>query len=306
MYGQSSRPQADHPSRPIFPQFPFFIPDARWFRGGGSTQNAKWKSEIPGAFTLIELLVVIAIISILASMMLPVLSRAKLTAQSIRCTSNHQQLQLAWQMYAEDHEDRLVPNWAIYPNWSGEYRDGYSTTNAWVVGSAVQSDSTEGIRAGGLWDYTRSESLYRCPSDRSLWPYGARHGPRPFNVALNAGMNGGNNGLNGRALHPLIVEKQAAIGRPSFRFTFMDEEAASMTSGAFFVDPDQTNHWLMVPGARDRGSGANAAFSDGHVSTHRWRYQERTRPAPYTSIKNEADRADLAWIQSVSASAEDP
>src|SRR5262245_920427 len=62
----------------------------------------------PGGFTLIELLVVIAIIGILAALLLPSLTKGKLRAQGLQCLSNHRQLALAWRMYADDNNDRLV------------------------------------------------------------------------------------------------------------------------------------------------------------------------------------------------------
>ena len=67
------------------------------------------------AFSLVELLVVIAIVSILASRLLPVLTRAKVSADGIRCKNNLRQLALALQMYVTDHG--VFPYW-IFPNSS--------------------------------------------------------------------------------------------------------------------------------------------------------------------------------------------
>ena len=59
-------------------------------------------------FTLIELLVVIAIIAVLMAILMPALNRARLQGKRAACMGNLKQLTLAWIMYADENDDRMV------------------------------------------------------------------------------------------------------------------------------------------------------------------------------------------------------
>jgi prepilin-type N-terminal cleavage/methylation domain-containing protein len=127
-----------------------------------SSGQDRRQSARPAAFTLVELLVVIAIIAILASLLLPALGQAKAKAQTALCAGNMSQLQLAWQMYADDNADGLPMT--ILGTSAGL---DSAQPGSWLVGCRLLDTTTSNIQSGTLFNYTPCAGIYRCPTDRT-------------------------------------------------------------------------------------------------------------------------------------------
>ncbi len=229
------------------------------------------------AFTLIELLVVIAIIAILAAMLLPALSKAKLKAQSITCVSNQKQLSLAWVMYSGDFNDKLVPNW---PGDARAWIDGSGNSSVHQLPGATNVNV---LRKGLLYTYNPADGIYQCPT--------AKGGPPPIqnvklvrHVSLEGRMGGGDatdatkygapdtTWVLGSKYPQYKKLTQIQYPSPSEAMTFLDESLLCLDDGYFAVNgnPDHLNVWQNSPTARHGNSGV-LAFADGHAERWRWR-----------------------------------
>jgi len=68
-------------------------------------------------FTLIELLVVIAIIALLMAVLIPAMNGAREHGKRAVCLNNLKSLVLAWLMYTDDNDGRLVRGLAGDDGW---------------------------------------------------------------------------------------------------------------------------------------------------------------------------------------------
>lgn len=249
-------------------------------------------------FTLIELLVVIAIIAILMAILMPALNRAREQGKRITCEHNLKSLTLAWLMYADDNEEKIV-------NGAGgfHYRRGGAMTNdgsaadiverAWVgkgwgqnwnnanaADSGVSKEMQHrAVKEGALWPIANNFDIYKCPTGRRS-EYVTYAAVDAANGLPRTGTGGGHptgkGSRNGKTT--LFIKKRTDYGTPTAaeRMVFIDEGA--MTPDSFATHYAQHGPWWDDPPSR-HGDGTTVSWADGHSSHLKWRAAETIKQA---------------------------
>jgi prepilin-type N-terminal cleavage/methylation domain-containing protein/prepilin-type processing-associated H-X9-DG protein len=217
------------------------------------------KRAATDGFSLIELLVVIAIIAILAGMLLPALSKAKVKGQQVSCLSNLKQLTLCWTMYADDNDSRLAPN-LVQGVWGEQ-----SSADSWVVGNARMDRTNRNIENGKLFKYNRSAAIYRCPTDRAP-VHGTRNLPRTRSYSISTGIAHEN---RQKGIKYVRSFNDLTDPMPANASVFLDEDAYSIQNGAIGIEPRDYYHWNL-PASRHSNAGV-LTFADGHAELWKWR-----------------------------------
>lgn len=234
------------------------------------------RSRTQRGFTLLDLLAIGVMLLLLVSVIAPGLARTRPAGQSVQCLTNVRRLADAWQMYAQDNNDKLVIVYEGAYAQGGHFDPRFGP--AWAEGWLDWTTSLDNTNAGFLVgrysrfaSYFSNANAFQCPSDTFLSPVQRMRGwsRRARSYSINIGLGKGNAESGPWDTLYSHVKKMSEMRFPSPAETwvFLDEHPDSINDPAFML-PNQAS-WLDYP-ARYHNGSTSFSFADGHVETRPW------------------------------------
>ena len=221
-------------------------------------------------FTLIELLVVIAIIAILASMLLPALSKARDKARTIDCVNNLKTVRLYTIMYELDHDDILFPG-TLAINGVGYYWGHILLLNGYFNGANQASKIAE----------------FQCPAKKGMTlsgfgvtaTYPHVDAPATYHYAINTMPHAITNASQS-------IARVAQLKDPTRTASIADSKQGNpnvIGRLSWRFDNSQADY-MLIDFAHGGATICNVAFVDGHVQSEKKRTELTTYSATLTSM----------------------
>ena len=248
-------------------------------------------------FSVKDLLAVLASVCLLGFIEFAALGNGIGKNRLATCLANFEQLSLAWSLYTEDNNTKLVWNPggsdagmnSAKPAWAGGTMS-IGTSDYTNTELLVNYGSSAGKWGGLLGSYVKKNySVFRCPEDQPISLFG-RQFSRVRSVSMNGYMapaNAGSNTWTSSAFKTFRKTSDIVSLKPSNAIVFMDESENTIDDEVWSIDLSHcidrggnltpaSFSFIDLPGSRhDRGSVLS--FADAHVEHWKWQDQ-RTMP----------------------------
>jgi len=240
-----------------------------------------------GAFTLIELLVVIAIIAILASLLLPALSKTKEQGKRAKCVSNLHQIHVAMILYADETEENVLHHSLDSQNVASAPNNGQWTINPRVPVLLSPTHSKAYWAIAYYENAGRTKQIWRCPSAKIVdeWREDGLTYPTDWWLDSSIGLNRFVVEQYDQAKRRMGARKLSSFVHPMTTILAQDSAEQKMdgsddTWGLFPGQSENLTQWryglaslypehrMWMEWFRHNGRG-DAVWLDGHVSSLR-------------------------------------